>query len=83
MRLGLTHGLSPFMACWLGILAQGGTPMVPPEEERKARARHVQLELDWSDEDMERFRSLPSDMDVGERLTMILAERAKLKGVAQ
>jgi hypothetical protein len=76
-------GLGSFMACWLGILAQGGTPMVPPEEERKAKARHLQLRLGWSEADMERFRSLPSDMDVGERLTMILAERAKRKGAAQ
>jgi hypothetical protein len=78
----MTLGLGPFMACWLGILAQGGTPMVPRDGEQQARARHVQLELGWSDADMERFRSLPSNMDVGERLTMILAERAKLKGVA-
>jgi hypothetical protein len=79
----MTLGLGPFMACWLGILAQGGTPTVPPEDERKAKARHLQLRLGWSDADMGRFSSLPSNMDVGERLTMILAERAKRKGAAQ
>jgi hypothetical protein len=39
MRLGL----GPFMAAWLGVLAHGGWPMIPSDDEHKARQMHAQL----------------------------------------
>lgn len=41
--------LGPLLAGWLGMLAQGQTPGIPPAEERKARQRHVLLQLGMSE----------------------------------